>query len=355
MLKLNMKPIPILILNWNGSVDTVECVEAVLRQTYPDFTLHLVDNGSEDSDYAVLLDRFGNHPHIRLIRNPENLGFTRGCNRIMTDLLAHGKTDYIALLNNDAVPEPDWLERLAQCAQERGAGMVSSKMVNYYDRSSLDNAGHKLLNTAEILPIGHGEPVEAHTTPFANVGACAGAALYATAMLNAIGLFDEYFDTGYEDAELGVRANLLGYSTVFEPTAVVYHKMSRSVNRIKSFATLTKTQTNIFYTYLKLMPLPVILLNVPFFLFKYGCVVVFDLVFWRAAFLRMLGSALHTVFITDRSFIWRNRQRFIAEHRPVPFLRALRLQELFLRTDIKRFINFLKGIHPGGLPKDTAD
>jgi GT2 family glycosyltransferase len=333
--------IPVIVLNWNGATDTIECVNAVLTQTCADFLLYLVDNGSGEMDVKTLREAFGNHPKIRLILNEVNYGFTRGCNHVLADILQNENPEYIALLNNDATPEPQWLERLVERARRHEAGMVSSRMINYYDRSRMDNAGHFMLNTAEILPAGHGEPVEHYGSPFENMGACAGAALYSTAMLRDIGLFDEYFDTGYEDAELGLRAGILGYKTIYEPSAIVYHKVSRSVSRIRDLKYLTKIQTNIFYTYLKLMPASVILINLPFIGVKYLCVVVFDLAFWRGRFLRMFIEAFYAVLFRDRALTLKNRRRFLSRQRPISAIRLIRKQTFFLRHDLKRLFKYL--------------
>ena len=151
-------------------------------------------------------------------------------------LLSSKGHQYIALLNNDTHLDPDWLKNLAESAQRNQADIIGSKIINYYKQDTLDNVGHTLLNTGEVMPIGAGEPAARYTTCRENWGVSAGACLYSTRMLENIGLFDPYFQTGYEDAELGVRAKILGYKCVFEPTAVVYHKVSQSVKKIRDFA-----------------------------------------------------------------------------------------------------------------------
>ena len=133
--------IPIIILNWNGIEDTLECGESLMKQSHPDFIVYLVDNGSDERNVRLLCEHFNHHPKIRLIFNEKNLGFTRGNNAVLRSILTE-KTPpkYVALLNNDTAVEPDWLSQLVRCAEASGAGMVSSKMVNYYDRSRMDNA-----------------------------------------------------------------------------------------------------------------------------------------------------------------------------------------------------------------------
>lgn len=285
---------------------------------------------------------FGNHPKIELVLNPENLGFTRGNNAILQKILASPTPPrYIALLNNDTAVDERWLENLLRCAEETNAGMVSSKMVNYFDRRFMDNAGHRMLNTAEIIPIGHMEPVGHFTSRFENMGACAGAALYSADMLRHIGIFDPYFETGYEDAELGVRAVAMGYKSIFEPNAVVFHKISRSVSKIRGYEYLLKVQLNIFYSYFKLMPLPVLLVNLPLLAFKYGTVLLVNLLFGRRQFFKMMYNAIYRAAFWERNAILAARRAFFEKHAPVRSGPILRKMEFFLWFDIKRFFKYV--------------
>ncbi len=329
--------IPVIILNWNGVSDTLACVESVLAQDYPAVRILLVDNGSAGDDAGILERRFGREPGVSLVRHAANLGFTHGNNRILDALLkSEDCPPYVFLLNNDTEIEPDCITRLVACAEETGAGMVGARMVNYFDRTRMDNAGHRMLNTAEIVPVGHGEPTGLHEVRQDTMGACAGAALYRTAMLRDIGLFDPFFDTGYEDAELGARAAFLGYRCVYEPTAVVYHKVSQSVRKVMGYDYLLRIQVNIFYTYFKLMPGPALCWNLPALVFKYGMVLLIDILFVRLKFLRIMLHAFHASFVIHGKDILRARREFQRKYRPAS-LPVLRRLECFLLFDARRF------------------
>ena len=338
----SIPPIPILLLNWNGATDTIECIPTILKQTYTNFHIYLVDNGSKAEDVALLKQHFGQHPKISLIFNQENLGFTKGNNELMRWLIEkEHPPKYIALLNNDTIVDKDWLYFLVKNAEEQGTAIVSSKMINYFQRHQMDNAGHKMLNTGEILPIGHAEPIGAYQQAFSNIGSCAGATLYATAMLKDIGIFDEYFNTGYEDAELGVRAFVTGYSTNFEPQAIVYHKVSQSVNKIRDYEYTLKIQMDIFYTYLKLMPASVLIINFIPFVIKIGAVLLIDVVFQRWKFLKVMLNALYKVVWQDRQMILKSRRAFLGKHQLISPFKILKKQEFFLLFDIKRFKKYI--------------
>jgi len=334
--------IPIIILNWNGLADTLECMASIEKQTYKNIFVYLVDNGSEgEENRSILKERFADKNWVRLIFNAKNLGFTKGNNEVLRQhILPNQHYKYVLLLNNDTVQEEDWVEQLVRSADENEAHIVSTKLINYFDRTRMDNAGHQMLNTGEILPIGFDAPVEQFNTAFENMGACAGAGLYDVKMLRKIGVFDEYFSTGYEDAEIGVRANILGYKTIYEPKAIVYHKISQSVSKIWNYEYVRQIQVNIYYTYLKLMPLGGLLLNLPFALFKFFAVLLFSLVTFRFKVFRVYLHAHYAVLFKEGRNILKNRQQFIKTQCPRNTIDFLRKMRFFLWFDLQRAWEF---------------
>lgn len=337
-----MKNIPIIILNWNGLDDTLECIPSVLAQSYPNFHIYLVDNGSRPEQVQPLIEIYGAQDKLTLIQNQENQGFTRGNNVIMKKLLAEDPDlEYIALLNNDTKVHEDWLQELVNCAKSQQASIVSSKMINYFYPHIMDNAGHKMLNTGEILPIAHAEPIERYETSFENIGSCAGATLYEAAMLRKIGIFDEYFNTGYEDAELGLRATVTGYKCVFAPKAIVWHKVSQSINKIRDFKYTLKIQVDIFYTCLKLLPTTVLIIHFIPFVMKILMVLVIDVVFRRWKFLKVMLYAFYEILVTDRKIIAANRRKFYQQHQAISSFKIMKHLEFFLLFDIRRFKKYI--------------
>ena len=334
--------IPIIILNWNGIEDTVECLDSLMEQSFSSFIVHLLDNGSDERNVHILKEKYLKCEKVKLHLNPENLGFSKGNNFILEKILSE-KTQppYVVLLNNDTAVDKNWLSEMIKSAERNSADIITSKMVNYFDQRVMDNAGHKMLNTAEVIPIGSGEPIEGFEKPFENMGSCAGATLYSVKMLKDIGLFDGYFETGYEDAELGVRAVVLGYKSIFEPTAIIYHKVSQSIKKVRDYNYLVKIQLNIFYTYFKLMPLPVLLVNLPSQIFKYGILLVIDVVFFRWTFLKMMCRAIKLTATKERQVILKSRSAFFEKHAPIPSWQILKKQTFFLWFDIKRFWKYM--------------
>ena len=114
----------VVVVNWNGERWLRPCLDALARQSAPHLTW-VVDNASTDGS-LVLLER--EYPDVRVLRNTENRGFAGGNNTALREVT----TPYAVLLNNDATPEPDWLEHLLAPFDGPGSerlAAVTSKVV----------------------------------------------------------------------------------------------------------------------------------------------------------------------------------------------------------------------------------
>ncbi len=317
--------------------DTKECISSLLDQNFKDFKIFLVDNGSGEEEAEELKKLYSKNPKLELIFNKENLGFTRGNNRVIEKLI--DKYEYIALLNNDTVVDKQWLESLVKCAKETKSDIISSKMISYKNRDVMDNAGHIMLNTGEILPLGTREQIGTYCDRMKNFGACAGACLYSSKMLKEIGLFDEFFVTGYEDAELGVRAVLAGYKSIFEPKAVVYHKGSVSINKMRDIKYIVKIQTNIYYTFFKLTPFLLLILNTPLIIIRIIIIILVGIVAFRKGLYQSQIFSIKEVYKNKKAFILSRRS--IKHKRKLNSLTILRLQRSFIPYYFNYFWNFI--------------
>ena len=223
---IKMKNIPgnghaiVIVVNWNGKRFLDDCLTALERQTYPNFGVILVDNGSTDGSVEFVRERF---PRVDILGLPDNVGFAGANNRAMTQALA-ARAQYIALLNNDTKADERWLEHLVRVmASGSDIGICASKMLRMDDPRILDSTGH-MFKWGRIFERGHGEvDARQYDDKLDIVGACAGACLYRREMLEDIGLFDEPFGSYYEDAELSWRACNRGWRARFVPESVVLH------------------------------------------------------------------------------------------------------------------------------------
>lgn len=330
----------IIVLNWNGLEDSLACMQSLLCQTYQNRTIFLVDNGS-DHDGPVLSQQFGDTPGVSLIRFAENLGFAKGMNQVVSEHVSLDQYTFVALMNNDAVAEPDWLEQLIFAADEQQADMVSSCMVNFAHRDLLDNCGHQFLNTGEVLPRGAEQAVSQFQRSVEVEGACGGGCLLRTSLVQQLGLFDPFFSTGYEDAEYGLRVVLAGGKTIYAPRAVVYHKISASLNKIRDRDYAISLQVNIYYSYFKLMPLGAILANMPFMLLRLLGTIGVSALFFRWQLLDVQISALKKM--PGLASLIAGKRKAFAPHRRMGSLQILGRQRFFLGVYLRYFGRYFLG------------
>ena len=239
-------------MNWNGKWFLTECLNGLRQQMYQQFSIFLVDNGSSDGSIEFVNH---NYPEVKTLAFPTNVGFSAANNNAFKII----QTEYIALLNNDAVPDSMWLKYLVEALESHPeAGFAASKMFFYDDPETIDRAGDAYSRAGTGLLRGRNESASNYNKPEWIFGACAGAALYRTLMLKDIGVFDEDFFLLYEDVDLSFRAQLKGYRCLFVPQAVVYHKASSSIV-YDSPISVYYSHRNLEWVYIKNMPSNLIL------------------------------------------------------------------------------------------------
>ena len=222
--------ISVVIPNWNGMDYLPDCLLSLQNQTLGDFEFIMVDNGSSDNSVDFIRT---NYPGAKLITLPENTGFARACNLGIG--AAEGR--YVALLNNDTMPMPPWLESLINAAErDERIGMVASKILLNLETREIDSVGMLLYPDGIGRQRGRGEIDNGQFDQEEEILFPSGcAALYKMEMLQEIGLFDEDFFAYGEDTDIGLRGRLAGWKAVFAPRAVVYHRYSASAGKYSSF------------------------------------------------------------------------------------------------------------------------
>lgn len=255
--------IAVIILNWNGIQDTLNCLESLNKQSYKNFTTIVVDNGSKDTSLQVLEDITDT---ITLLKNPYNKGFAGGVNTGI-NFAIDKKFEYIALLNNDAVAREDWLQQLVTASTETGASIVTGLLLNT-DGMLIDSMGEYYSKWGVSFPFGRGmHSSKANDSGFIP-GATGGASLYKTSLFKDIGLFDETFFAYYEDADISFRAQLAGHKVYYNKEAVAYHKQGATSNKIPGF-TVYQTFKNLPLLFWKNIPGKLLLKVGPRFVLLY--------------------------------------------------------------------------------------
>ncbi|MCI0398520.1 MAG: glycosyltransferase family 2 protein [Chloroflexi bacterium] len=210
----------VIIPNWNGRQHLGVCLEALSRQSFRDFEVILVDNGSTDGSAAYVREQF---PEVRLVELGENRGFTGAGNAGYA--AAQGRI--ICLLNNDTEADPGWLAAIAGAFERHPRlGAVASKILLFDRRDHFHTAGD--FYRLDGIPGNRGawqEDWGQYDREEFVFGACGGAAAYSREMLEEIGFLDEAFYFSCEDVDLAWRIHLAGWQVLYVPTAVVYHKL----------------------------------------------------------------------------------------------------------------------------------
>lgn len=243
-----MGGVTVVVVNWNGGEWLRKCLESLVSQEVkPEFVI-VVDNDSSDGSEACVSD----FPGFRLIRSGGNLGFAAANNIAFRDC----KTEFVALLNPDAIAEPGWLAALLRAAEGNPTcASFGSRQLVAENPLLLDGLGDSYHCSGMAWRAGHGRLQRTEDLQGCEVfSVCAAAALYRRSMLEEVGGFDEAHFCYLEDVDLGFRLRLAGYSSIYVPDAVVKHVGSATSGGEGSDFVIYHGHRNIVWTYFKNMP-----------------------------------------------------------------------------------------------------
>jgi GT2 family glycosyltransferase len=258
--------VSVIVVNWNRRDLLRSCLQSLTQQQLNQpFEVILVDNGSDDGSAEMARREFSKNPafELRLIRNPHNRGFCEANNQGF----ARSNSKLIALLNNDAEAEPNWLASLVGAFEsEHDVGMAASKILVYEDPRRIDKAGHLIYPDGQNRGRGTGEFDDGQYDQVEEVlwpDGCA--AMYRREMLDQIGGFDEDFFAYADDAELGLRARIAGWRCLYIPSAVVRHHRGQTLG-VRSARRLELIERNRVLLATKLFPWSLLWLNGAYYL-----------------------------------------------------------------------------------------
>lgn len=239
--------VTVLIVNWNGAAVLSRCLAAVFAQTYRDFEVLVVDNGSTDGSADGLEDAW---PGVRVVRLAENSGFAAGNNSGAA--LARGR--WLALLNADAFPEAGWLAALLVAAETQPDGTCfASQLVMAGDPARLDGTGDVYHASGMVWRRHYGQLAAFGQQAGEVFSPCAAAALYDRDWFLRLGGFDTALFSYLEDVDLGFRWRLAGGRCWYVPEAVVTHVGSASQGAHSAF-NIYYGQRNVTRVFVKNMP-----------------------------------------------------------------------------------------------------
>ncbi len=230
--------VSIVIPTYNGQEFLGPCIQSVLDQTHAPDEIIIVDDASpEPGDAAFIQETFGNEDRIRVIRNESNLGFAGSANRGLKE--AHG--EFLALINNDTVLTPTWLQRALEPFSSPEVGSVATRLDCFKPDGRIDSAGDLYTTAGGTEKFKHGYPDWEAGPTRQTFSACAAAAVYRREALVEVDLnptgteitqaFEPGFGSYYEDVDLGFRLNCAGWKCIFTPEAIVRHHVSGSYGK----------------------------------------------------------------------------------------------------------------------------
>lgn len=262
-----MNKILVIIPHYNKLILLKECLFHLEQQSYNNFDILIVDNGSSDgsAEYIHKICKSDSRYHHIMLN--ENTGFAYAVNRGF-EYSINNNYSYSLLLNNDAYVENDFVKELSfTIKSKKNVFAVSAMMINYHNKDLIDSFG----DNYTILGWGFqghiGERVDSITSNESCFSACGGAAIYDNDLLKNVGFLDENFFAYLEDIDLSYRAKLLGYKILSCFTARCYHLGSAtSGSKYNEFKVRTSARNSIYLIYNN-MPYPQIIINIfPLFL-----------------------------------------------------------------------------------------
>ena len=298
---MNYPRVSIIILNWNGWKDTIECLESLYRITYPNYDVIVVDNCSQDEsikkikEYAdgkvevkskffeynpqnkpikvfeiaeddalrgrfrkPLYEKYDPDRRMILIRNKDNYGFAGGNNIGIKFALSVLNPKYILLLNNDTIVDKDFLAEMVKVAESNEKiGSVQSKIIWLQNPKLLDSAGLEYSKNGLGFDRGKFQSVHRYNKTEEIFGSCGAVALYKSNALLDVTVNGDFFDSlffcYYEDIDLAFRLRWAGWSSYYVPTSKAYHHRGKTGGNVSDFNIHHRLRNHAF-CFIKNMP-----------------------------------------------------------------------------------------------------
>jgi len=220
----------IIILNWNNEPDTSECLESALQIVYSNYKIVLIDNGSTDNSFELIMKKYAANGKISLLRNNKNLGYTGGNNLGIKYALDNG-ADYVLVLNNDTVVDKNLIDELSKpFKMQENLAVTTPKIYFYSKRDVLWSAGGEFDSKELIVTMNGFNQYDSDKYNYEqDCTFTTGAAMFIKAsVLEKVGAFDEALFHSGEDLDLSLRITQSGYGMKYVPSAVLWHKVMAS-------------------------------------------------------------------------------------------------------------------------------
>ena len=217
--------VSIVILNWNGIKDTIECIDTLMDITYNNYEIFVIDNNSLDNEALMLEQKYTSY--VKVIKSGEYRTIQQAKNLATQNIVLAGQTKYILFLDNDILVTPDFLSILLYSATLiPNVGIVGPKIFNYYDTRRLSGMGGFFNYWTGF----HHEMGFNNTVGFKYKNAIAvdyvtpTCMLVAMQLINKIGMWDETIVIAHDDTDICKRATDSGFKVLLSTNSEVFHK-----------------------------------------------------------------------------------------------------------------------------------
>lgn len=215
-----MVKVAVNIVTFNSGGDIATCLDSVQAQTFRDYRIHVLDNASTDDT----LDRLRPYK-VEVVRSTSNTGFAKAHN----DLIRAHPAEYVLVLNPDTILRPDFLEKTIEALDARHDAASATGKLLRLDGMTLDSTGIQMYRNQRHLDRGAGQPDLGQFDRAEEVfGPSGAAAVYRLKALEDVAFEGQFFDEDFfayrEDADLAWRCRLMGWSSIYVPSAVSLHR-----------------------------------------------------------------------------------------------------------------------------------
>jgi GT2 family glycosyltransferase len=228
----NLQPsVYIIILNWNGCDVTIDCLKSLNMVYYSNFKILVVDNGSKDGSVQRIGSLIKEMPSVSMLALDKNYGFTGGNNKGVEYVLLSENPDYFLLINNDTVVDPDFLLKMISLAETDDQILAVVPKIFYFDNPTMLWYAGGYINKLSCIGEHYGKNKidserYSHTKSVTFMNGCA--ILIKSETISELGLFDDDLFANCEDVDLSLRILQAGKQIMYEPNAIIWHKVSYS-------------------------------------------------------------------------------------------------------------------------------
>lgn len=225
-----MSKISVNLVTWNGAKYILDCLKSLFAQTFEDFSLLIIDNGSTDETLDLIKEKY---PHLKIVTHKENQGFAKAHNQA----IHWTKSDYVLVLNQDIILEPDFIGKMVSFMDSHPeVGSATGKLRRWQDLQKtkyIDSLGLQIYKNHRIVELGGGELDEGQHDKDSEIFGISGAApIYRRQALEDVLMDGEFYDEDFfsykEDVDLAYRLQWQGWKAYKVPGAICYHDRSVS-------------------------------------------------------------------------------------------------------------------------------